>query len=385
MFFILATLTSFSVGFLITPILIHSLKKAKIGDVPGGRKIHKTFIPSMGGIGFVVASAVAMSIWGWQFPLPDIRYLLGAIGIMFFVGLRDDMIEMKVTKKLLGQLVAVVLVVIASDIRIKDLHGFLGVGELNLIVSYVFSAFVLLAITNAFNLIDGLDGLAGTVATIAFSFLGSWFLVNGLESYAVLCFTLLGGVLAFLIFNWHPAKLFMGDTGSLTLGFAIGALLIAFMEYNAALPTGDLWKFEPVFSTAIALMIFPLYDMARVFARRISQGKGPMTPDKSHVHHFLMRMGLKHNQVALLLGALQLIFVLVVFIFKDYSDHLVLPIISVLAISLGLRLDQTTLKYVKKKVLLQPRILEMRSLSAAKKAKVRIDRKDLKESIINLN
>jgi len=326
-----------------------------------------------------------MSIWGWQFPLPDIRYLLGAIGIMFFVGLRDDMIEMKVTKKLLGQLIAVVLVVIASDIRIKDLHGFLGVGELNLIVSYVFSAFVLLAITNAFNLIDGLDGLAGTVATIAFSFLGSWFLVNGLESYAVLCFTLLGGVLAFLIFNWHPAKLFMGDTGSLTLGFAIGALLIAFMEYNAALPTGDLWKFEPVFSTAIALMIFPLYDMARVFARRISQGKGPMTPDKSHVHHFLMRMGLKHNQVALLLGALQLIFVLVVFIFKDYSDHLVLPIISVLAISLGLRLDQTTLKYVKKKVLLQPRILEMRSLSAAKKAKVRIDRKDLKESIINLN
>ncbi len=385
MFFILATLTSFSVGFLVTPILIHSLKKAKIGDVPGGRKIHKTFIPSMGGIGFVLASAVAMSIWGWQFPLPDIRYLLGAIGIMFFVGLRDDMVEMKANQKLLGQLVAVVLVVIASDIRIKDLHGFLGVGELNLIISYVFSAFVLLAITNAFNLIDGLDGLAGTVATIAFSFLGSWFLLNGLESYAVLCFTLLGGVLAFLIFNWHPAKLFMGDTGSLTLGFAIGALLIAFMEYNAALPTGDLWKFEPVFSTAIALMIFPLYDMARVFTRRISQGKGPMTPDKSHVHHFLMRMGLKHNQVALLLGALQLIFILVVFIFKDYSDHLVLPIISVLAISLGLRLDQTTLKYVKKKVLLQPRILEMRSLSAAKKERVRIDRKDLKESIINLN
>jgi UDP-GlcNAc:undecaprenyl-phosphate GlcNAc-1-phosphate transferase len=125
--------------------------------------------------------------------------------------------------------------------------------------------------------------------------------------------------------------------------------------------------------------------MARVFTRRISQGKGPMTPDKSHVHHFLMRMGLKHNQVALLLGALQLVFVLVVFILKDYSDHLVLPIISVLALSLGFRLDQVTLKYVKKKVLLQPRILEMRPLNTKQKQKVLLDREGLQKTTINLN
>ena len=385
MFFILATLTAFSVGFLLTPTLIYTLTKAKIGDKPGGRKIHKSFIPSMGGIGFVVASAVALSIWGWQFPLPDIRYLLGAIGLVFFVGLRDDLVEMRATQKLVGQLVAVILVVVASDIRIKHLQGFLGIGELNLIVSYLFSSFVLLALTNAFNLIDGLDGLAGTIGTISFSFLGSWFFLNGLESYALLSFTLLGGVFAFLIFNWHPAKIFMGDTGSLTLGFSLGALVIAFMEYNAALPAGNLFKFEPVFSAGIALMIFPLYDMARVFTRRISQGKGPMTPDKSHVHHFMMRMGFRHNQVSLLLGAIQLMFVLLVFIFKDYSDHLVLPIISVLAISLGFRLDQVTLKYVKKKVRLQPRVLEMNPLNAKPKITVKIDRDDLKETTINLN
>lgn len=385
MFFILATLTSFFAGMLITPILVQALRKANIGDVPGGRKIHKTFIPSMGGIGFVVAAAIAMSIWGWYFPLPEIRYLLGAIVIVFFVGLRDDMVEMKATRKLLGQLIAVILVVISSDIRIKDLHGFLGIGELNLIVSYGFSAFVLLAVTNAFNLIDGLDGLAGTVATIAFSLLGSWFFINGLESYALLSFTLLGGILAFLIFNWYPAKIFMGDTGSLTLGFSLGALLIAFMEYNAALPTGNIWKFEPVFSTAIALMIFPLYDMARVFTRRISQGKGPMTPDKSHVHHFLMRMGMKHSQVALLLGGVQLVFVLIAFILKDYSDHIVLPIISVFAISLGLRLDQVTLKYVKKKVMLQPRVLAIRKLNIPQKSKINQDKEDVMEASFNLN
>ncbi len=132
-------------------------------------------------------------------------------------------------------------------------------------------------------------------------------------------------------------------------------------------------------------MIFPLYDMARVFTRRISQGKGPMTPDKSHVHHFLMRMGLKHNQVALLLGALQLMFVLAVVILKDHSDHIVLPIISVFAITLGLRLDQKTLKYVKKKVMLQPRVLEMKSLNSKQKIKVKIDREELQNATNNLN
>ena len=385
MFFLLAILTAFSVGFFVTPILIKLLHKAQIGDLPGGRKIHKKFIPSMGGIAFFVAASIAMSIWAWQFPLPDIRYLLGAIALVFFVGLRDDMVELKASHKIMGQLVAVLLVIVAADIRIKDLHGFLGVGELNLYVSYGFSAFVILALTNAFNLIDGLDGLASTMAVIVLSSLGVWFYVHGLDSFAVLCFTFLGGILSFLVYNWHPAKIFMGDTGSLTLGFTMGALIIAFMEYNAALPTGAAWKFEPVFSSGIALMIFPLYDMARVFTRRILQGKGPMTPDKSHVHHFLMRSGLKHNQVAMLLGFIQLAFVVLVVALKDYSDHLVLPLISVIALGLGYRLDQVTVKYVKKKVHAEPRVLEVRPLSQQQRRKIKLEMEEIRESRMNLN
>lgn len=385
MFFFLAALTAFSVGMISMPILIKILRKAKIGDVPGGRKIHTSFIPSMGGIGFFVASLVAMSIWAWQFPLPDIRYLLGAIAIMFIVGLRDDLIEMKASQKIIGQLIAVLLVVVASDIRIKDLHGFLGFHELPLWFSYGFSAFVLLALTNAFNLIDGLDGLAGTMSLLVFGFLGTWFLVQGLESYAVLSFTFLGGILAFLMFNWHPAKIFMGDTGSLLLGFTQGSLIIAFMEYNAQLPSDDFLQFEPVFTSGIVLMLYPLYDMARVFTRRLSQGKGPMTPDKSHVHHFLMRMGLKHNQVALMLGALQLSFILLIFVMEDVSDHVALPVVSALALFLGYRLDRITVKYVKRKVHKQPRILDLKSRSSKKHASVSLNAEELKSSKINLN
>lgn len=385
MYFLLATLTAFSVGFLITPIVISVLKKAQIGDVPGGRKIHKKFTPSMGGIGFVLATFVALSIWGWQFPVPDIRYLLGAIALMFFVGLRDDMVELKAKHKLMGQFVAVLLVVVAGDIRIKDFHGFLGLYEIPDLISYVFSSFVLLALTNAFNLIDGLDGLAGTIASISLSLLGGWFYIQGLESFAVLSFTLLGSVLAFMIFNWHPAKIFMGDTGSLTLGFALGSLVVAFMEHNAALPNGTFLKLEPSFTAGVVLMIYPLYDMARVFTKRISQGRHPMTADKSHIHHFLMRMGLKHNEVALTLGLLQLILILIVFILGDFSDNLILPILSGIVLFLGFRLEKVTVKFVKKKVRNSPRVLETRPLHGAQKIKIRLDKQSVESGNMNLN
>jgi UDP-GlcNAc:undecaprenyl-phosphate GlcNAc-1-phosphate transferase len=385
MLFLFAALTAYLIGFLVTPILISILQKMNIGDKPGGRKIHKKFIPSMGGVGFVLAAFVALTIWGWQFPIPDIRYLIGAISLMFFVGLRDDMVELKATHKLIGQLVAVTLIVVMSDIRIQNLHGFLGIGELNLFVSYGFSAFVLLALTNAFNLIDGLDGLAGTSASLVLAVLGFWFTAQGLESYALISFVFLGGVLAFLFFNWYPAKIFMGDTGSLTLGFVLGALIIAFMENNAALPEGAAWKFEPIFSAGIALMIFPLYDMARVFARRIMKGKGPMTPDKSHVHHFLMRMGLKHSQVTLILLGVQVFFIGMLFFFQNFSDHIVLPIIAAVAILLGWRLDQITVKYVKKKVNKAPKILETKSLQPSTKKKIKLEKRDFDSADINLN
>lgn len=383
--FILAMLTSFSVGFLLTPIVISVLRKAKIGDTPGGRKIHKKFTPSMGGIAFMLATYVALAIWGWQYPLPDIRYLLGAIALMFFVGFRDDMVELNPKHKILGQLISVVLVVVVSDIRIKEFHGFLGIEELPLVVSYVFSSFVLLALTNAFNLVDGLDGLAGTIAIISLSLLSAWFYVQGLESYALLSFTLLGGILSFMVFNWHPAKIFMGDTGSLALGFSIGSLILAFMEYNSALPAGALLKIEPSFTMGIVLLIYPLYDMARVFTRRISKGKHPMSADKSHVHHFLLRSGLKHNQVALLLGLIQVVLIGLVLGMGKYSDNIVLPLLSAIVLLMGSRLDKITVKSLKKRIHREPRVLDLRPLKTTQRVKIKVEDQTVNSAKMNLN
>ncbi len=385
MYYILAFLTSFATGILFFPVLIQIFRKYNISDTPGGRKIHQTVVPSMGGIGFFLAALISLGIWAWQFSIPDIRYIIGAICLMFFVGLRDDIVELKASRKLLGQLVSVLIVVIVADIRIRSFHGFLGIGDFNLAISYAFSAFVLLALTNGFNLIDGLDGLAGTISIIAFSFLGTWFYLLGYDGYALISFVFLGGVLSFMVFNWHPAKIFMGDTGSLTLGFTLATLIIAFMEINEGLAASSFLKIESTFSAGVALMMYPLYDMARVFARRLSQGKGPMTPDKSHVHHFLMRMGLRHDQVSFLLGFLQLTVIFLVISMRDFSDNLVLPIISIFAIFLGFRLDHVTVKYIKKKVDLSPRILENRGLETRKKKKIHLDKSSFKDNQINMN
>ncbi|WP_338222556.1 MraY family glycosyltransferase [Algoriphagus confluentis] len=361
------------------------MNSLNLSDAPGGRKIHKTFTPSMGGIAFMLSTFIALGIWGWQYPLPDIRYLLGAIALIFFVGFRDDMVELKAKHKILGQLVAVILVVVVGDIRIRDFHGFLGVGELHLWFSYGFTAFVLLALTNAFNLIDGLDGLASTVGLITLALLGSWFYFQGLDSYAVLCFTLFGGVLSFLVYNWHPAKIFMGDTGSLTLGFALGSLVVAFMDYNAALPAGAPLKFMPSFTMGVVLLIYPLYDMARVFTRRIRRGKHPMIADKSHIHHFLMRMGLRHDQVALILGATQLVLIAAVLGMSELSDNLALPILSGVVLLMGYRLDKVTPKYIKKKVLKSAQEPEKKLAERRKRRKIKLEKSVLEQDKINLN
>ena len=385
MYFVFAFLSSLVIGILFFPVLISVFQRYQISDIPGGRKIHHTSVPSMGGIGFFVATGISMAIWGWEFPAVVTPYLLGAISIMFFVGLRDDIVELSAIRKILGQLIAVILVVVVADIRIESFHSFLGIGELNLFVSYAFSSFTLLALTNAFNLIDGLDGLAGTIASMVFSLLGVWFYYQGLNTYSILSFSFLGGVLSFMIFNWHPAKIFMGDTGSLTLGFTMGTLIMVFMEHNVGLPVGNSWKIEPAFAAGVALMIYPLYDMGRVFVRRISQGKGPMSPDKSHVHHFLMRMGFRHNQVSLIVGSLQLALIGLVILMKDFSDNLVLPIIVAIAMILGYRLDSLTLKYLKKRVALQPKVLEIKRIKISQRTRIQLDKNEFEDSNVNLN
>jgi UDP-N-acetylmuramyl pentapeptide phosphotransferase/UDP-N-acetylglucosamine-1-phosphate transferase len=356
----LAVSTAFLIGFLLTPIVILVLKKMELMDSPGGRKIHSGFIPSMGGISFVIATFIAVLSWLDAQYIMEIRFLLAAFGLMFFVGLRDDMVNMSAFQKLAGQFIAAYLVVVMADIRFTSLYGFMGIYDLPLWISYGLSFFTILVLTNSFNLIDGLDGLAGSISLVTFLFLGWWFFEADLMSYAVFSLILVGAVLSFLVYNWHPAKIFMGDTGSLSLGFALSVLTVLFIDKNGTMASFEGWKFNAPIASGVALMIIPIYDTSRIFIKRTMNGKSPMAPDKSHVHHFLLRMGLRHDQVTITLVLIKCAFIGLIFLGAGLNDYILLPIVILGAIALGLRLDTITLKRVKKLNKNSPPILSKR-------------------------
>lgn len=361
----LAVVTAFLVGFLVTPIIIMVLKKMQLMDSPGGRKIHNGFIPSMGGIGFVTATFISVLSWLDSANIVEIRFLLAAFGLMFFVGLRDDMVNMSAFQKLAGQFIAAYLVVVMADIRFTGLYGFFGIHELPLYLSYTLSIFTILVLTNSFNLIDGLDGLAGSISMVTLLFLGWWFMEAGLESYATFAFILVGAISSFLVYNWHPAKIFMGDTGSLSLGFALGVLTVLFIDRNGTMLNFEGWKFNAPIATGVALLIIPIYDTARIFIKRISKGRSPMAPDKSHVHHFLLRMGMRHDEVTLTLVFVKLAFIGLIFIGAGWSEYILLPTIVLTAVFLGVQLDRLTLVRVKSNNKKKPPILSKRARKRA--------------------
>jgi UDP-GlcNAc:undecaprenyl-phosphate GlcNAc-1-phosphate transferase len=360
MIIFLAVSTAFLIGFLLTPIVILVLKKMELMDSPGGRKIHSGFIPSMGGIAFVIATFIAVLSWLDAQSIMEIRFLLAAFGLMFFVGLRDDMVNMSAVQKLAGQFIAAYLVVVMADIRFTSLYGFMGIYDLPLWISYGLSFFTILVLTNSFNLIDGLDGLAGSISLVTFLFLGWWFFEADLMSYAVFSLILVGAVLSFLVYNWHPAKIFMGDTGSLSLGFALSVLTVLFIDKNGTMSSFEGWKFNAPIASGVALLIIPIYDTSRIFIKRTMNGKSPMAPDKSHVHHFLLRMGLRHDQVTITLVLIKCAFIGLIFLGAGLNDYILLPIVILGAIALGLRLDTITLKRVKKLNKNSPPILSKR-------------------------
>ncbi|KEO71822.1 glycosyltransferase family 4 protein [Anditalea andensis] len=356
----LAALTAFFFGFLVTPMVIFFFKRTNILEAPGGRKIHKGMVPSMGGIAILFAAYIGLAAWLSLDQLAFARYLLIALTLMFTLGLRDDLVELTAVQKLLGQGVAAFLVVGMADIRISSFYGCFGIYELPLLVSYGLSAVTIIVLTNSFNLIDGLDGLAGTISSIILGFLGWWLMDAGLYPYAIIAITMVGAILSFLVYNWHPAKIFMGDTGSLSIGFLIAVLLLLFIDRNGTMLAMQGFKFNAPIATGVALMIIPIYDTARIFVKRIRNGRSPLAPDKSHVHHFLLRMGFDHDKVVFILLAVQLTFISFVFLGRSMNDHVMLPLVVMLAVGLGILLDRYTLKQVIKNHLKKPPILQHR-------------------------
>jgi UDP-N-acetylmuramyl pentapeptide phosphotransferase/UDP-N-acetylglucosamine-1-phosphate transferase len=338
-------ITAFALAFMLLPIIIKVLTRMQILDVGGRRKIHKGFIPSMGGTAIFVGFIVSVVFWIPFSYLLIYKFLIFASCIIVFTGIRDDIIELSPKMKLLMQFIAIIMILWnggddTNSIRIASFYGFLGIHELPMWASYLISAFVIVTITNAFNLIDGLDGLAGTIGLIAFTLMTAWFISvgnaeNNTYIFGLFCIAFVGAILAFLCFNWHPASIFMGDSGSLLLGFFLSVCAIKFFAINGNPNFVSVFKIHSPVSMTIAVVIIPLLDTGRVFIMRISQRRSPFSPDKMHIHHLLMRMGINHSKVALIIGVLYLCFVCGIwFLSKFFSDYLLVIFIALVCVCL---------------------------------------------------
>ena len=231
--------------------------------------------------------------------------VLGATIPVFFMGLKDDIVGISANKKLLVHLVIGAFLVVGLDLRIDDFHGIFGLTEIPSYVSIPFSMFVYVVIVNAINLIDGVDGLAGGYGMVAMSAFGMWFYWTGDLVSATVGAALAGALAGFLLFNLHPAKIFMGDSGSLLLG-----LMAYVMATHVIQSTSD--EAMPGVVRPIAAMCFlayPLVDTLRVFALRILARRSPFSPDRRHIHHLLMQLGWGHRLTSAALWMYSLVFV----------------------------------------------------------------------------
>ncbi len=298
---------SFLITFFAIPVIIQVAKNKKLFDEPDERKVHKAVIPTLGGLG-IFAGFIVATLMGVPMGITsELQYIAAASIVIFFLGMKDDILVLSASKKFIGQLIAAGILIKFAGVQITSMHGFLGIHEIPHYASIALSFFTIIVITNSFNLIDGIDGLAGSLGLLTTFLFGAYFYYIGHIEYAVIAFALSGSLVSFLIYNFSPAKIFMGDTGSLLLGLINSILVIKFINLSSSPAVALPLAAAP--AIGIAILMIPLFDTLRVFGLRIVDGRSPFSPDRTHVHHFLLDIGFSHRRITILCVVLNCIFI----------------------------------------------------------------------------
>jgi UDP-N-acetylmuramyl pentapeptide phosphotransferase/UDP-N-acetylglucosamine-1-phosphate transferase len=321
---IFCCLSSFALTSAIIPSLLRIADRYSIYDIPNARKSHSDNIPRLGGIGIFIGFILSVLYWADSDQIQGLQFILLSVFCLFFLGMKDDLLQVRAYKKLFIQIIAAFVVVHYADIRISSLYGLFWIYDINIVVSYTLTIFTLVVITNSFNLIDGINTLATTQAIWASLAMGTWFTLFQEYQYALLSFSMMGALLGYLRFNWSPAKIFMGDTGSTFIGFTLGILMIQFIEFNRFATEYHPYQIFSVPAVAIAILIIPLFDTLRVFILRSIKGKSPFAPDRSHLHHLLVDRGLGHEQASFVLLGLSCFCGISVYSFQHREGEILL-------------------------------------------------------------
>jgi UDP-GlcNAc:undecaprenyl-phosphate GlcNAc-1-phosphate transferase len=324
---------------LLIQIYIKVSKKVGLVDQPGTRKIHQQSIPLVGGLAIFTAMAIT-AFFNPTILLSVLIYKNSfiALSLIFFMSVYDDRFDLSAKLRLLIQITAAFLVAY-SGVRIESMFGLFGIHAISVEFQYIITIIVLVGSTNAFNLIDGVDGLAGSIGLVTTLLLAGIALSLGQTSIFMLCLALMAAIIAFLKFNRYPAKIFMGDGGSMTLGFLLTVLSIILLQ-------SALYQPNPQFTfilIASGLMV-PVVDAIRVFLKRFSKGYSILAADKTHLHHLLLVNKKNHATIVYSIVGLQLALIIVGLLLSAIvsSTFVILTlIISQVILSKILMIDKT--------------------------------------------
>jgi UDP-N-acetylmuramyl pentapeptide phosphotransferase/UDP-N-acetylglucosamine-1-phosphate transferase len=323
----LAAVLAYWVSVHLYPVIIYLSQAKNLMEEPGERSAHQYRVPTYGGAGiFIAFSVLAMSLSCLgncpQEALARILSLMAGISILFFLGIKDDMVGLDPAKKFAGQLVAAALAIFVGGVRIESLDGIFGLGELPYLASVLFTTFVFLLVVNAYNLIDGIDGLAGSQALIATIVFGGFFLVAGDTPMAITSFVLVGALLGFLRFNLSYSKrLFMGDSGSLFVGFLLAFQAVVFLGANQASAPGSILSNAPVI--VLSVFMFPLINLIStlLYLIKVKRLEHFFWKSRSLDKTFIKKRFLKRHSTPQIL--LKSLFILVLsWLVQDISIHI---------------------------------------------------------------
>lgn len=301
-------LISFLIGALFMPVVVRIAKAKGFVVRPNKRMSHEGEIPNIGGLNICFSFMLTYLLFT---PFAPNHFFLIGLFVIMVVGFIDDVLVLEPLAKLTGETLAGIVLIGFADLRITHLHGLFGITEIGLIPSYLLSLVALLAIINAINLIDGIDGLASGLGILYCLFFAAYFGLAGESMWSITAISMIGVLAVFFIYNvfGKKDKIFMGDSGSLLLGYLLTAFAFRFCEINAYHMVPDALYMRAAPAVVVCVLTIPLFDSIRVSITRIKQGRSLLAPDKNHIHHLLLRTGLNHIQTTCVLLSVSVLFI----------------------------------------------------------------------------
>ena len=332
-------LIGFLISFVICIIAIPSIIKVAISKGLYGINRKKTEkrqnVPTLGGLAIFAGILVSLNLFTDFYSFPELPYITaGAIGL-FFIGLKDDILVTAPWWKLLGQILAALVICIPGGLRIQapgSLLGLAGGGE-NLEV--LITVLLIITIINSYNLIDGIDGLAAGIGMLSSIVFGIIFYRDGLTSWALMSAAIVGSLMGFLWYNVFSRrkKIYMGDTGSLLLGFLLSIMSVRFL--NIQKPHGLFIEIQTPLALVLAVFIIPLFDTLRIIIVRIVQGHSPFRPDRQHIHYRMVDLNLSHRMVTGILTGLNFVMIILVVALQDLGELILIGLLVLMTLILS--------------------------------------------------